>query len=742
MEEFIPSLEHRLVHFMQGSEYEPMKQHELAGALRIHRDQRRDIRHALRALEAKGQIVRLRKNRYALPDQARMITGELSLHPDGFGFVTTAARDEEDIFIPARQTGVALHGDIVQVVITRSAGATDRPRGGRRRRRAVQEAPRGPSGRIVRVLERRHNRISGLLKVTPHHRYVIPDSSRMQQNVHVQSIAAAARTAKDNHCVVVELLDWENPRAAIPGRIVEDLGPADAPGVEMQSLIRAHGYAEEFPPQVETASRRLQPGRAVLPDEDRRDLRDELLFTIDPEDARDFDDAVSLSRLPDGNWSLGVHIADVSSYVAPDSTIDREASQRGTSVYLVDRVITMLPRHLTEDVCSLVPDAERLTHTVRMTITPRGKVESVETFPSRIRSSARLNYDQVQQLLVDGDPADLAEPVVGMLRDMGELAALLRRKRARSGSILFEMPEVRCVLDAAGTPVDIVPRESFTAYHLIEEFMLLANQSVAWQLAQRGFPTLFRIHEPPDDGQWERIGVDLGALGHVLSESTRAAINQVAARVEGKPESHIVNLAILRNLNRAMYSERRSEHFGLAFSHYLHFTSPIRRYPDLIVHRVLKAWERNEKPPYTQEELARLADHCSRMEREAADAELESVDLKRIEYYANQLEQGNIGPFPALVTGMNARGLFVELTRTLQRGMIPFGLLHQDHYQVNADRNRAVGSRTRHTWQIGDTIDVELLRVDKARKRVDFSPATARQPSRPPRRAQRKRKAK
>lgn len=725
MDEFIPSLERRLVHFMQSAEYQPMKQHELAGALRVDRSRRREIRGALRSLEAKGKIVRLRKNRYALPDQAHTVAGELSLHPSGFGFVIRSEPGEEDIFIPARQTGVALHGDWVQVVITRSGGSKSAPKRRRRRHQNDSDDVKGPSGRIVKVLERRCTRMAGLLKVTPQYRYVIPDSTRMLQNIHVQSVDAAAKSASDNHYVVVELLPWENPRAAIPGRIVEDLGPADTPGVEIKSLIRAHGFDEAFPDKVESASRRLRPGKAVTADADRKDLREEILFTIDPEDARDFDDAVALSRLPDGNWLLSVHIADVSAYVAADSTIDKEASQRGTSVYLVDRVITMLPRHLTESVCSLSPEDERLAHTVRMTLAPCGKLVDVETFPSRIRSSARLNYDQVQKLLVEGTGIGVSEEIQEMLKNMGALSATLRERRARHGSILFDMPEVRCVLDESGKPIDIVPRQSFTAYHLIEEFMLMANQAVAMKLANNGYPAIFRIHEPPDEGQWERIGADLGALGYSIPSLSRDAINEVAATVEGKPEAHIVNLAVLRNLNRAVYSEHRAEHFGLAFSHYLHFTSPIRRYPDLIVHRLLKALERGERPSYRPDELERLAAHCSRMEREAADAELESVELKRIEYYAAQLEEGKIGPYPALVTGMNGKGLLVELPRTLQRGMVPFSLLHQDHYRVNTDRNRAVGSRTRHAWKIGDVLDVELLRVDKARKRIDFAPVQA-----------------
>ncbi len=697
-----------------------MKQHELVRALEIASGRRREVRQTLKSMEQQGRIVRLRKNRWALPDEQQVVAGELSVHMDGYGFVTPDTRGNSDIFIPSKAMSVALHGDRVQVALTGS-------RPGRRGRRrvsasAVEGADDQPSGRIVRVLERKSRQIAGVYKVTPHYEYVIPDNPRIQQNVRVTSLDSSARSARDNHRVVVELLPWDAPDKPIPGRVVEDLGPADAPGADMIGLLRSHGLEESFPARVEKASRAIHSCGESYNEKHRRDLRDELLLTIDPEDARDFDDAVSLTR-PDGrNWVLSVHIADVSAYVAAESPIDKEARARGNSVYLVDRVINMLPRHLTEEVCSLTPHTDRFAHTVRMTIGARGKVLDYETFPSLIRSSARLNYDQVQAWLEHGK-AESVDPTVGdMLNGMHHLSDILRRKRARGGSILFEMPEVRCVLNEHGQTTDMAPRTAYTAYHLIEEFMLLANQTVARHIAQKGYPTIYRIHEPPDEEQWERIGVDLRALGFEASASTREDLNAIAESVAGKSVAHIVNLAMLRNLKRAVYSGERADHFGLALSYYLHFTSPIRRYSDLIVHRVLKAIERNEPPPYSREEMESIADHVSRTEREAGEAEQESIHLKRIEYYAAKLEAGDIGPHQALVTSMNRRGLLVELVDTLQRGLVPFASMPNDHYGINDHRNRAVGRRTRHTFKIGDVFDVELVRVDKARKLVDFRP--------------------
>lgn len=702
-----------------------MKHHELIRALKIPSDRRREVRQTLKHMEEKGRITRLRKNRWALPNEQHVITGELSVHVDGYGFVAPDTREQPDIFIPSKAMGSALHGDRVQVALT---GSRARRRGGRRGG-ATENATAQSSGKIMRVLERKYGMIAGVYKVTPHYAYVIPDNPRIQQNVRVSSKAASVRSVQDNHRVVIELLPWDAPDQPLPGRIVEDLGPADAPGADMAGLLRSHGLEESFPSSVEKASRSIRSCGDSYNEKQRRDLRDELLFTIDPEDARDFDDAVSLTRPGGRHWVLSVHIADVAAYVPPDSPIDKEARSRGNSVYLVDRVINMLPRHLTEEVCSLSPHTDRFAHTIRMTVSSRGKVLDYETFPSLIRSSARLNYDQVQAWLKNGQ-AEGVEPAVGsMLDDMHRLSDVLRRKRARSGSILFEMPEVRCVLNEQGETTNIVPRTAYAAYHLIEEFMLLANQTVARHITEKGFPTIYRVHDAPDEEQWERVVVDLRALGIDAPVATRDDLNAIAESVAGEPVAHIVNLAMLRNLKRAVYSAERAEHFGLAFTHYLHFTSPIRRYSDLIVHRVLKAMERGEPAPYSCEEMKSIADHISQTEREADEAEQESVHLKRIEYFAAKLDAGNTGPYQALITSMNRRGVLVELVDTLQQGLVPFALMANDHYRINDHRNRAVGRHTRHTLKIGDVLDVELVRVDKARKRIDFRPAEEPTPS-------------
>lgn len=704
MNDFIQTLGDRIVQFIGHPDYRPMKQNELARALRVEDGHRRDVRLALAALEREGRVVCLRKNRWALPHAQNLIEGELTVHPDGFGFLIRSESDEPDLFIPARAMNGAIHGD--RVVASPSA---KRP-GGRRR----SDAPDQLSGRIERIVERRLKSLAGIWKKTRFTSVVLPQDPRLPVSVLVTGVDhRVAETARNGHAVVIELADRSEKNLELTGRIVKDLGPADQPGAEMACLLHNRGLTEEFPTSVKKFVKNIVPCPANLT-QGRRDLRKEIIFTIDPEDARDFDDAISLSKSKSGEWLLTVHIADVASYVDRNSVIDREALRRGNSVYLVDRVITMLPRDLTEDICSLNPKVDRLVHSVRMRLSPAGDVLETETFPAVICSVARLTYEQVQDFLLKGVRPDVPQSVTESLMNMHALSDLLRKRREREGSVLFNMPEVRCVLDDQGHTVDIVPRRSFTAYHLIEEFMLAANRAVARKISASAYSTIYRIHEEPDAEGWERIGEDLAALGYDSHPTTRHALNRIAVEADDTPAAHIVNLAMLRNFKRAVYSGHRDEHFGLAFTHYLHFTSPIRRYADLVAHRVLKALESGAPPPYTRKEAEAIALAISITEREAAEAEAESVDMKRMEYFSRRMEAGEVGPYQAIVTSVMAKGLLVELTESLQKGLIPSAFL---------GGGLGRGRRSGKMPKMGDVLDVDLLRVDTHRKRIDFKPA-------------------
>jgi ribonuclease R len=709
MTEFLPSLEDAFKQFVDAPRYRPMTRSEIAGALRLPSGQRRELRALLRRLQTAGEIVLLRKNRWARPDAGRTVTGDLSVHARGYGTVDDPEHPGAEIRIDPGDLRNAIHGD--RVVVERlSGGAAAR---GRRRRPA---GPPEARGRIRRVVERRHPVLAGLVKQTAYYWYLIPAHPRFPGTVRIREFAPGVRR-EDGRMAAVELDAWNPAAPLLAGRAVEDLGRPDEPGVDMAVLLRQHNLTMEFPRAVGDEVRRLSP-QVSAPDLDgRRDLRALPSVTIDPADAKDFDDAVSLAPRADGRWDLHVHIADVAHFVPAGGAVDREARERGTSVYLVDRTLTMLPRDLTTDVCSLRPDADRLCHTVRMVLDPAGLVVEEETFPSVIRSRARLDYDTVQALLAGGTQDAVDGDLRAVLRDMGVLAARMRGLRLAAGALAFNVPEVRIELDSAGRVAAIHRRGADEAYGLIEEFMLAANRAVARRMSRARVPALYRIHEPPDDEQWAGMADALAGLGVHGFAPDSASLNGLVSRVSGTPIEYPVAVAILRHLKRAEYSPRCAGHFGLAFKPYTHFTSPIRRYPDLVVHRILCALESGAEPPYGHDEIARIAVHASRTERAAQEAERESVDLKRIGHYRDLLDRGETGPLPAVVTGVIPRGLLVEVVATLQRGLIP------GHYLRGGRASRA---------SPGQALDVDLVRVDTHRKLVDFRPSEAREAVRAP----------
>ncbi len=713
MREFTIHIERLISHFLENKDYRPLKQHELARALKLKGDQRSAFRHVLYEMERQGKVVRLKKNRWALPDTARQVVGRLRANEHGFGFVSPEDSARPDVFIPADRLGVALNGDRVVVELA-----------GGRPLRAAKEADAPCSSReagsIVRVIERGHPSLVGLLRRAAFYWYVIPDDPCVLHNIRVRAFRRGLDAGTEFHKVVIQLDEWKHPDQMLTGLVVEDLGAADRAGVDVLSVIRQHGIATEFPPDTAAEAVRLPPLPANADFEGRRDLRSWLTFTIDPEDAKDFDDAVSLTRTAEGHWQLGVHIADVAHFVPAGSAIDREAYLRGNSVYLVDRTITMLPPHLTTEVCSLRPGRDRLTHSAVLLLDSAGETLRSETFPSVIRSAARLDYDQVQSFF-DGGPADPISPEVqSCLREMRELARSLRSRRMAAGAVDLHIPEVRCVLDAQGRPLELVKRAGSEAYHLIEEFMLAANGVVAGLMARHETPAIYRIHDEPSDEQWAGMKQDLRALGIDETPDSRETLNAVARRADGQPMEYAVHLALLRNLKRAVYSAEHRPHFGLAASDYTHFTSPIRRYPDLFVHRILCAIEAARPAPYSHEDAARVAAHCSLTEQNADEAEEESLEVKRVEYFRRRFQNRDFGPYRGMVVSIVPKGLIIELADSLQRGLLPFSLLRDDFYTVSADRSTATGRRHRRKWTPGQLLDVYLAKVDPVRHRIDF----------------------
>jgi ribonuclease R len=673
------TFEQEILAWLARPGYRPLKQHELARALAI--TDRPGFRRQLYALERAGRVVCLRKNCYALPPPKK----------------------------PATSSGFVRPG-----------------------RASVPEIP--ASGVIV-----------GRLLRNPYYWYVLPDQPRRRaaRNVRVRAFAAGVK-AVAGHIVVLQL-DGETRNAEQPtGLVTEDLGRADGPGVDVIRIIRRRAFATDFPlaARSQATHTKVPTAPTLLRADGRRDLREWITFTIDPDDAKDYDDALSLTALPDGRWQLGVHIADVSHYVTPDSPIDHEARARGNTIYLVDRAITMLPPHLTSDVCSLLPQQDRLTHTALLTFDRHHRVEAVETFPAVIHSAARLTYGQVEQFFVDATslPAialataggrlpkkrsETASTIPAAVREkllqLRPLAREWRKRRLQHGALDLAVPEVKCIMDAHGHIAAIQQRGDDEAYQMIEECMLLANVAVAEKLRAAGGPALYRIHDEPDAEQWEEMRESLRALGAPLIPATPGDLNKLLHRVAGTPLAATLNLIVVRCLKRAMYSAELRPHFGLAFPRYTHFTSPIRRYPDLVVHRLLKAVERGAPPPYTKSALARLATHCSTTEKAADEAENESVDVKRVAFYEEKLRRGDVGPFAGVVTGLLGKGLIVELRDSLQRGLLPFAALKNDYYEMNAARTHVSGKRRGGGWKIGQPVAVMLTRVDTANRWLDFA---------------------
>lgn len=695
------NLSAKLFDFLSAPGYQPLKQHELAHALHLKAAQRSELRRLLSHLEREGRLACLRKNRWALARTDRLVTGKLTVNVQGFGFITPeGATRGEDLYVEREDMAGALHGDRVVAEIRGRAGGARR------------------NARILRIAERPERTLTGILQQGRSYWYIIPDDPRIPSNVLLSEEPPADAAA--GHQVAVRLDPGAAAAHQLTGRVLEVLGQPGAPGVDMLTVMRGRGLYQDFDPAVQAEATARSPELSAADLRDRLDLRDAVSLTIDPADAKDHDDAVSLEARPGGGWLLGVHIADVSHFVQPGTEVDREARHRGNSVYMVDRFIPMLPKHLTSEVCSLRPHVDRLTHSVLLELDGEGRVQGYRTGASVIHSRARLNYDQVQALLENRPGHGIPETLQPGIRAMADLSARIRRRRMQAGALNLNLPEVTCELDPAGQVIALHRRGAAEAYNLIEEFMLLANVAVAEIQARSEGPALYRIHEEPGEDQWVEMGVQLDALGVHLHPQDRADLQVVCRKVAGQPVEYAAQLAILRNLKRALYSPTLCPHFGLAFDRYTHFTSPIRRYPDLVVHRLLKALETRRRPPHSHEEIARLALHCVETERNADEAEQESLAVKRIAYYAQQLKAGEIGPWRGLIVTLVPKGLIVEVFDTLQRGLVAFAALNDDYYQLAEDRCSAVGRRSRKVWRLGQPVEVELVRVDTVRRQVDF----------------------
>ncbi|MBA2622429.1 MAG: ribonuclease R [Chthoniobacterales bacterium] len=722
-------LKQEIIRILSAPDYQPLDKMELGKALGRKSGVRMGLNETLRDLERDGEIARIRKNRYVLPSAADLVTGLLHVHQAGYAFLTRENKPgEQDLFIAAQNTGTAMHGDRVVARITRDENYA-RARGG----------PARPEGRIIRILERAHDTIVGTLQQTRNFFYVVPDDPRIVHNVYVQipPEAPLPKRPANGDKVVVRLETWESRHVNPEGQIIEVLGASTAPGVDMLSIIRKFHLPLEFPRAVDEEAGTIPETVSASMCEGREDLRDQFIVTIDPDDARDFDDAINVERLPGGGWRLGVHIADVAAYVTPDGELDREAIKRGNSVYLPDRVIPMLPERLSNGVCSLKPDVDRLTHSAFIEFSEKGERRKVRFGRTVIRSARRLTYREAFAIL-SAQPVDqLSE----RLHTAWELASLLRRKRFHEGSLDLDFPEVKVRLDAEGKPIQLERIENDESHQLIEEFMLAANEAVASELKNRLVPTVYRVHENPEPDKLAEYRELALSYGHRVGDVTqRKELQRLLASLRGKPEEQALKIGLLKSLKRARYATQPLGHYGLAKNNYTHFTSPIRRYADLIVHRSLASLNLTRKPRTDVSQLSSLAEHISATERVAAEAEIEAVKLKKLEFFQRQLDARDPQVFRASVLDVKNFGLIVELPDVLLSGMIHISALTDDFYVFNGGQRTLLGRQSRRRFTVGDELRVYVARVDVFKRQVDFAIAEERPAAKRPQGQQRRRR--
>ena len=715
------TIREKVLVLLRAPDYRPRDRNEIAQALGLKGRDGVAVRKTLRELEHAGEIVRIRKNRYVLPAEADLVTGKLSIHQAGYGFLVPEKAGEPDVFIAAENTGTAMNGDRVVARMNRdvpSRRAKDRHRS---------------EGRVIRILERARDTIVGTLQHSRNFYYVVPDDPRLVHDVYVQvpPRTKLPKAPAPGDKVVVRLEAWESRHVNPEGEIIEVLGAATAPGIDMLSIIRKYDLPTEFPKSVVDEANRIPQSVEQKLIQGREDLRDKFIATIDPDDARDFDDAIDVEKIDNGGWRLGVHIADVSAYVTPDSALDREARRRGNSVYLPDRVIPMLPERLSNGVCSLNPGVDRLTHSVFIEFDKSGRAKNARFAKSVIRSAKRLTYKEAYAILQTKPNGELSR----RLHTAWELASLLRRKRFEQGSLDLDFPEVKVYLDLAGKPLRLERVENDQSHQLIEEFMLAANEAVARELRHRSIATIYRVHEDPDPEKLAEYREFILSFGYKVGDlSHRKEIQRFLASIHGKPEEQALKIGLLKSLKRARYAGQPLGHYGLAKANYLHFTSPIRRYADLVVHRTLAERNSPRQSKIDIGQIESLASHISDTERNAADAEIESVRLKKLQFFERQLEERNPQVFRAAIMDVRNYGLVVELPDALVTGVVHVSTLADDFYRFDPAQRRLIGRRTNRRYSIGDEIRVFVARVDTFKRQIDFAIA-----DQPPRKSPRRR---
>lgn len=703
---------------MEDELYVPMKEKELAMFLQVAKEEREEFRRILNELVSEGKLMVTAKGKYKKAE-GNLLVGTFISNSKGFGFVEIEGQ-EEDYYIPEEKTNGAFHKDTVQIALLPGKS------GGKRK-----------EAQVVRIIERGITQIVGTYESSRKQSFgfVVPDNAKLSQDVFIPK--ERSKGAMTGHKVVVEITDYGNDRKSPEGKVVEILGHVNDPGVDIMSIVRAYELPVEFSEKIMNQVERVSQEVSEADRAGRRDLREMVMVTIDGEDAKDLDDAVSVTF--DGDkYQLGVHIADVTNYVQENSALDREALKRGTSVYLVDRVIPMLPHALSNGICSLNEGVDRLALSCIMTVDKKGEIIDYEICESVIRVNNRMSYTQVKAILEDETLVE-KEPdfyryayLVPMFRQMEELAAILREKRRKRGSIDFDFPECKIYLDKEGHPTDIKPYERNVATRIIEDFMLAANETVAQHFYWQELPFVYRVHGVPDADRIQKLSTFINNFGYYMKTMDRKGskvgseeihpkeIQKLLDKIAGTPEEAMISRLTLRSMKQAKYSVESSGHFGLACQFYCHFTSPIRRYPDLQIHRIIKEQLRGrlkeERVHHYREILPEVAKRSSEMERRADEAERETDKLKKVEYMEARIGE----EYDGVVSGVTGWGIYVELPNTVE-GMVHVSRLPGDYYYYNETTYEMVGDVTGRTFKLGMPVRVRVEDCDRMMRTIDFS---------------------
>ncbi|HEY5586135.1 MAG TPA: ribonuclease R [Ruminiclostridium sp.] len=695
----------RIVAFMKQEIYKPLLLKELIMILDVPATDIESFNQVIAGLEEEGKIFKSHGNRYGIPARLNLVVGRIQAHERGFAFVIPDDENAEDVFISADSINGAMHNDRVVARVNRKSPSDKKM-----------------EGEVLRILKRANVNLVGTFEKSVSFGFVVPDNKRISGDIFVPKSEFGG--AKKGQKVVVQIVKYPEQRRNAEGKVIEIIGDINEPGTDILSIIKSYNLEEKFPEEVDRQVDNVGDSVTDAMIKGRRDLRSLRMVTIDGEDAKDLDDAVSIEVLENGNYRLGVHIADVTYYVTENSPLDMEALNRGTSVYLVDRVIPMLPRKLSNGICSLNPQVDRLSFTVMMEIDKSGRIHNHEIFESVINIDERMTYTNVYKILVDKDDelTQRYKHVVPDFNIMHELALILRKKRFQRGAIDFDFDEAKIILDEKGKPIEVKKYEITIANQIIEEFMLICNETVAEHFFWTNTPFVYRIHEDPDEEKIAILSEFVYNLGYSLKGANKIhprALQDLLEKVKGTNHERIISTVMLRSLQKAKYSNENAGHFGLAAKYYCHFTSPIRRYPDLIIHRIMKLYLKGgmseQKISQLEGLLPEIAKQCSERERMADEAERQSEDLKKVEYM--KAHEGEI--FEGIISNVTSFGMFIEMENTIE-GLVRMSSMEDDYYNYDERHFCLIGERTHKTYRIGDVVKVILAKADIPTKKIEF----------------------